>query len=187
MLKRQTGHLTHLVDDLLDVTRITANKIQLKMEPVELSDLVRRAISDYLPQFEDKGIELTCAFSDTPIELLADPVRLTQVVSNLVHNALKYSSRDSKVTIRLAREGDGSMAMFQVKDTGIGIEPELLPHLFEPFSQADRSLARSQGGLGLGLSIVKGMVELHGGSVEASSEGNGKGSTFTVHLPVTLA
>lgn len=104
-----------------------------------------------------------------------------------MHNALKYSSRDSKVTIRLAREGDGSMAMFQVKDTGIGIEPELLPHLFEPFSQADRSLARSQGGLGLGLSIVKGMVELHGGSVEASSEGNGKGSTFTVHLPVTLA
>jgi len=180
VLKPQTGQLTHLVDDLLDVTRITANKIQLKTERVELVSLVQRVIGDYQFQFEGKGIASAFSTDGGSITLMADPVRLTQIVGNLVHNAIKYSRRGDRVLVRVERTGDGREATIRISDTGSGIEPDLLPHLFEPFSQADRSLARSQGGLGLGLSIVKGMVDLHGGSGEATDQGPGQGPDFHV-------
>lgn len=184
ILKRQTGHLTHLVDDLLDVTRITTNKIQLKKQPIELVELLRRSITDYQRQLESKGISFETDLPDTRVMLEADPVRLQQAVGNLLHNALKFTPAGGQVHLSARQDQETSAWFITVEDTGSGIEPDILPQLFEPFSQADQSLARDFGGLGLGLSIVKGIVELHGGTIDGYSEGCGKGARFTIHLPV---
>ena len=182
--KRQGKLLTHLVDDLLDVTRITQNKIALKKENVELNELIIKAVQDYQSQFIDNGVKIEVKLT-LLIYIEADPSRLTQVIGNLLHNAAKFTSNNDLVVVTVSQDTNTSEAVITIQDTGIGIDPRVLGNLFEPFMQVDKSLDRSYGGLGLGLAIVKGMVELHGGRVEAFSEGLGKGAKFTIRLPLT--
>jgi PAS domain S-box-containing protein len=182
VIGRQVQHLTRLVDDLLDVSRITRNMIQLRKEPVALATIVARAVEAVRPLLDARKHELTVRVPSELILLEADPVRLTQVLVNLLSNAAKYTDESGLVTLTVERQG--SETMLRVRDTGIGIPPELLPKVFDLFTQADRSLDRSQGGLGIGLTLVRRLVELHGGTVRAFSEGPGKGSEFVVRLPV---
>lgn len=182
-VKRQVGQLTKLVDDLLDLTRINQNKIKLKMENVNLNDILKHVSQDLEPGYAAKSIQLRVELPPEPVFLSADPVRISQIVGNLLQNGLKYTQEAGDVALSL--ETENREAVIRVRDNGMGINRELLEHIFEPFTQADTSLDRSKGGgLGLGLSIVKGIAELHGGSVAAFSEGIGKGSIFTVRLPV---
>ncbi|MDD2234516.1 MAG: PAS domain S-box protein [Desulfitobacteriaceae bacterium] len=182
ILKRQTIQLSRLVDDLLDVTRISQNKISLKKESVILNELVIQVLEDYKGQLASKGVELEVELNSVPLTLEADPARLIQVIGNLINNAAKFTARGDTVWVKVCRDKDE--AVICVRDSGMGIKPDVLPKLFLPFSQVDSSLGRSSGGLGLGLSIVKGMVELHGGRVAAASEGLGKGAQFTICLPL---
>lgn len=179
IIDRQVSHLVALVDDLLDVTRITSGKIRLRNARLELTALLNGILSDN--RFLLRGTKLVTQL-DGPVWVDGDATRLTQVVENLLTNAAKFTPDGGKITVRLAREGN--LAALTVEDTGIGIEPELLSRLFEPFSQGDRSLDRSSGGLGLGLALVKGLVELHHGSVRALSHGVGAGARFEILLPL---
>jgi len=181
--KRQGKQLTNLVDDLLDVTRISQNKIALKKETVELNELINKAVQDFQPQFIDKNVKLEIELT-TPLFLEADPSRITQVIGNLLHNARKFTRNNDLVTVAVSTDTNNNEAVITVQDTGRGIDSNNLKDLFEPFTQVDKTLDRSLGGLGLGLAIVKGMVELHGGRVEAFSEGIGKGAKFTIWLPL---
>jgi CheY-like chemotaxis protein/two-component sensor histidine kinase len=165
------------------VTRISRGKIRLQRERVDLGDLMARTADDHQQLFATTGVELTVVRGDVPIHVDADPARLRQVLGNLLHNAAKFTPRGGRTTLSLERTGD-TTAVVTVRDTGAGVSQELLPRLFEPFMQAEKTLDRSAGGLGLGLALVKGLVELHGGSVAAHSDGPGKGATFTVQLPV---
>ncbi len=178
------NQLTHLVDDLLDITRIDQNKITLKKELVELRRIVQQAVADYQGQFTEKEISLETQLTADPIYLEADPARLTQIIGNLLHNAAKFTAKGDKTLVTVSQDLKTKEAVIRIKDSGIGIIPVLLPDLFQPFMQVDSTLDRSRGGLGLGLAIVKGMVELHGGSVAANSEGLGYGTQFTVRLPI---
>lgn len=187
IISRQTQQLTRMVDDLLDVTRINENKITLKMEPVELTGLVRRTLDDLQASFQQKGVTLHGEQPEQPIHLVADPVRLTQVLENLLHNSLKFTHTGDEVKVQVCLRRNRSTVQIRVRDTGTGIEAELLNRLFEPFTQADRSLARSQGGLGLGLAIARGIVERHKGRIEVNSAGKGKGTEFIITLPVPRA
>jgi two-component system CheB/CheR fusion protein len=191
LMERQVQTIARMVDDLLDVSRITQGKIQLQREPVELNDLLTRTIEQYRQAFEARGLELEVAIPDEPVRLDADPVRLEQIVSNLLTNALKFTRRGGRVSLSAQALEDGGPAgrreryvEIRVRDDGAGMDPDVLPRVFDPFVQADRSLARSQGGLGIGLTLVRNLVRLHGGEVEASSAGIGKGSEFVVRLPV---
>jgi PAS domain S-box-containing protein len=184
VIDRQVQHMARLLDDLLDVSRITHNKLDLRIERIELSAVVQNAIETCQPFIQRGGQKLTVTLPQHPVYLDADPVRLSQVFSNLLNNAAKYS--EPGCHIRLIGERQGSDVVVSVQDDGIGIAPQMLPRIFEIFSQAQRILERSQGGLGIGLSLVRGLVELHGGSVEAHSDGPGKGSTFTVRLPLVV-
>ena len=180
VIDRQVGHLARLVDDLLDVTRITRGKIRLQRSRVDFVDLIRRAVEDRHTVLENHEVAV-----DLPTQAIwidGDPTRLAQLLGNLLDNAAKFTPEDGKISVSLVRDKDS--AVLEVADTGLGIDPETLNRLFEPFAQADRSLDRSRGGLGLGLALVKGMVELHGGEVSAHSDGPGKGSRFTVKLPL---
>jgi CheY-like chemotaxis protein/two-component sensor histidine kinase len=170
------------VDDLLELTRITQNKIKLKRENINLNEIVYGSIEDIRPEFEKKGVTFRTRIQSSPVLLNADPVRINQIIGNILFNALKFTQEKGTVWVTLKTTKDD--AVIRVKDNGIGISPEILPHLFSPFTQADHSLDRSTGGLGLGLSIVKGIVDLHGGKVSAFSEGLGKGSTFEIRLPL---
>jgi PAS domain S-box-containing protein len=185
IIRRQVDHLVHIVDDLLDVTRIARNKVHLQREPVELGGLVRRTMDDHLPEFEVKAIALEGHIDPGPLWAKADGTRLMQVMGNLLGNALKFTSRGGRVDVGLRREGN--QAVLSVRDNGAGIAPEMRAHVFEPFIQAPQTLDRSRGGLGLGLSMVKGLVELHGGTVGVTSRGPGLGSEFTVRLPLVAA
>ena len=180
VIDRQVGHLSRLVDDLLDVTRITRGKIRLQRTRFDLVDLVRRAVDDYRSILDEH--EVAIELPSETIWIDGDPTRLAQVLGNLLHNAAKFTPEDGKVAVSLT-QAEGR-AVLEVADTGMGIDAETLKRLFEPFAQADRSLDRSRGGLGLGLALVKGMVELHGGEVSARSDGPGKGARFTIKLPV---
>ena len=182
IIERQTQHIARLVDDLLDVTRIARGKIELRREHADLAELVRRTLHDYAPVFQQSGIELETDLPGRPTWAIVDVTRIAQVVGNLLQNAAKFTPAGGKVRLTLSA-GEGC-AEIRVADTGAGIAPELLPGLFEPFMQGKQSLARTEGGLGLGLALVKGIVELHRGSVRAESEGPGKGATFVVHLPL---
>ncbi len=182
IMGRQIRQLTDMVDDLLDVTRISHNKIALKQERLNLNDLALSRAEDYQKIFEEKEIKLTVNIIRRPVSVDADPARLRQLMGNLLSNALKYTDRGGRVTLKVSRE-QGEAAI-SVKDTGIGIEPEVLPKLFTPFFQTDQSLDRRGGGLGLGLSIAKGIAELHGGTIRAASRGIGKGTEFIVCLPL---
>ncbi|ACL65079.1 histidine kinase [Anaeromyxobacter dehalogenans 2CP-1] len=182
VIARQVDHLTRIVDDLLDVTRIARGKIELRRERIDLSEVIARTAEDYRDLLDDRRIALEVELSAGPLWADADPTRVAQVVGNLLSNAAKFTPPGGRVTVRAAaREG---RAVIRVIDTGVGMPPELLGRIFEPFVQADRSLARSAGGLGLGLSLVKGIVELHGGAVEARSAGPGTGSELVIELPL---
>lgn len=182
IIKRQSVQLCRLVDDLLDITRITQNKVKLKKDIINLNELVLQAVSDIKSRFDAKGIFLNEEMPVIPVRLNADPARVTQMVENLLCNALKFTVNGGYTNVRVFEEKGN--AVIEVKDNGIGIKPEILSEIFEPFVQADESLDRHNGGLGLGLAITKGFVELHGGSISAFSDGPGKGSLFTVSLPV---
>jgi signal transduction histidine kinase len=181
VIERQVTHLRRLVDDLLDVSRITTGKIQLKRERIEMAEVVAKAIELISPMLEQRRQKLSTAVPVTGLVVRGDPTRLTQIVSNLLTNASKYSDvgGDVDVTVGLERE----QIVLRVLDNGCGIDPDLLPHVFDLFTQDQRRADRSQGGLGLGLAIVRSLVLLHDGSVEAHSQGLNRGSQFTVRLP----
>ncbi len=184
MIDRQVSHMVRLVDDLLDLSRISRGKILLCEERVDLVSLARATVEDHHGLFEDSGITLTAELPEEPVWVHGDATRLSQILGNLLQNARKFTDRGEGVVVRLRMEPAAGRALLRVEDTGIGMAPEMLARLFEPFSQADRSLDRSRGGLGLGLALAKGLAELHGGSVEATSPGVGQGSCFTVSLPL---
>ncbi len=183
MLERQARHMARLVDDLLDVSRITRGKIDLRPEPVDLAEVVRRAVESCHRMIEERRHRLSLALPTEPAWVEADPARLEQVVSNLLNNAAKYTPPGGRIAVSVERRGDE--AEVAVADDGAGIPPEMLGRIFDLFHQVDPSIARSQGGLGIGLTLVRRLVEMHGGSVEARSEGAGKGSAFTVRLPLS--
>jgi PAS domain S-box-containing protein len=185
VIERQAEHLTRLVDDLLDVTRIARGKIELRRTPIDLREVLLRAAEDYRAHLEDQGVAFQTELPDGKVWAEVDATRVTQVIGNLLHNAAKFTRRGDEV--RLAMVVVDGTAEIRVRDTGTGIEPALLPQLFGAFVQGERSLARAEGGLGLGLALVKGITELHGGRVSAASAGKGKGAEFVVRLPLVEA
>ncbi len=178
---RQVAHLTRLVDDLLDVTRIARGKIELRRADVDVAALAKRTAEDHRAVMEDRHLHLEVRVSDCPVLVNGDETRLAQVLGNLLHNAAKFTPGGGRVSL-LVREEDGR-AVLRVSDTGPGIPPDVLPTIFEPFTQAKQTLARSEGGLGLGLALVKGLVGLHGGEVAVNSA-TGSGTEFVVNLPL---
>lgn len=185
IIKRQVEHVTRLVDDLLDATRIARGKIELERERLDLVDLVQRTVADHHDVFEKSGIALDLSAPQSPIWLSGDATRLAQVLGNLLGNAVKFTERGGRVSIDLSKSDD--IAVLQVRDDGIGIVPDVLPLIFKPFGQAAQGLDRRRSGLGLGLAVAKGLVELHHGSIEAASEGPGRGARFTIRLPTTAS
>ncbi|HEX6900632.1 MAG TPA: ATP-binding protein [Thermoanaerobaculia bacterium] len=183
-MERQVGHMVRLIDDLLDVSRISRGKVELKRERVELASVVYQAVEAARPLAQRARHELNVTLPPEPIYLNADPVRLAQVFGNLLNNACNYSEPGGKVWLTAERRGGD--AIVKVKDTGVGIPPDQLEGIFEMFAQVDRSLERSRGGLGIGLTLVKRLVEMHEGTVTAYSEGPGQGSELTVRLPVPV-
>jgi len=181
IISRQTKHLARLVDDLLDMSRITRGKIELRKEVVELAAALQRAVETTAPLMEARNHDLQLFLPDEPVWLEADPARLEQILSNLLNNAAKYSERGGKIWLSAERAAEE--IVLRIRDAGIGIPKELLPRVFDLFTQAERSLDRSQGGLGIGLALVKNLVQMHGGSVSVHSEGLGAGSEFVVRLP----
>jgi len=181
MMDRQLEHLVRLVDDLLDVSRIIRNKIDLRKEPIDLTAAVERALETAQPVIDAHGHEVKVSMPSRPISVEADLIRLAQVIANLLTNAARYSQKPGLIWLNL--EQQGAEAVVRVRDQGIGIETELLPRIFDLFVQGDHSLARAQGGMGIGLTLVKRLVEMHGGHVSASSAGQGQGSEFVVRLP----
>ncbi|MGH7559486.1 MAG: response regulator [Gemmatimonadales bacterium] len=184
LMGRQTDQLTRLVEDLLDVSRITLGKIRLRREPLDLARIIHEAVEASRPFVEARRHRLEVAVPERPLLLEGDGARLTQVVANLLNNAAKYQHDQGRIDIDVARE-DGT-AVVRIRDEGFGIPPELLPRIFEPFTQGEVSQIRVQGGLGLGLALVKSLVEMHGGSVVAMSGGPDRGSEFVVRLPCLL-
>jgi PAS domain S-box-containing protein len=185
MMDRQLSHMVRLIDDLLDVSRISRNKMELRRTSVFLRDAVSAAVETARPAIESAGHELTVTLPEESVHLDADLTRLAQVFSNLLTNAAKYTEQGGKIWLSASLVG--SEAVLTVQDTGIGIPAEALPRIFDMFSQVDRSVERATGGLGIGLALVKGLVEMHGGTVAAASDGEGAGTTFTVRLPVLIS
>ncbi len=184
VIGRQVHQLTRLVDDLLDVSRITRGKIELRKERIELAAVVNVAVEASRPLIEKWSHELIVTIPPQPIYLDADPTRLAQVLQNLLNNAAKYMDQGGRIGVTAQRQDE--QVLLRVKDTGIGIPPEMLPRIFDMFMQVDHSLERAEGGLGIGLTLVKRLIEMHGGTIEAHSEGAGKGSEFIVRLPVAV-
>jgi PAS domain S-box-containing protein len=185
LIERQVIHIARLLDDLLDVARIMQGKIRLKMERCDLTKIIMHAVEGCLPLIEARRHQLVLSLSDEPQWLEGDATRLEQIITNLLNNAAKYTEEGGKIT--LSTERTGNYALIRVEDTGVGIAPDLLAHVFDLFIQADRSLAHSQGGLGLGLTLVRQLVEKHEGTVTAASAGIGQGSVFTVRLSLLPA
>jgi signal transduction histidine kinase len=181
LVMRQVRHMTRLVDDLLDVSRITRGVILLRKEILDLGVVLARVVETVRPLADSRRQILDVSAPPKPIGLQGDPARLEQILLNLLNNAVKFTPEEGQ--IRIASRLEGSEAVVQVRDTGIGIEPDMLPRVFDLFTQADRSLDRPQGGMGIGLTLVRRLAELHGGTVHASSGGPGQGSTFEVRLP----
>jgi two-component system CheB/CheR fusion protein len=189
VIDRQIGNMARLVDDLLDAARITRGQVQLRTQPLVLQEVLERSIENVRPLIETRKHRLGASVPPEPIRLTGDFTRLEQVFSNLLNNASKYTPTGGVVDVTVVTQpaqpdGCGAEAVVRVRDNGIGIPPELLPRVFDLFVQADQSLARSQGGLGIGLSLVRRLVEQHGGRVTASSAGTGRGSEFVVYLPL---
>jgi signal transduction histidine kinase len=185
VIARQVGHLTRMVDDLLDVSRLARGRIELRRARLDLGELVRRVGEDHRLLFASGGVDLEVSAPEEPVPVDGDATRLAQLLGNLLQNSAKFTPRGGRVTIAVVVE-EGRAAL-RVQDTGAGIEAGLLQSVFEPFVQAERTLARSRGGLGLGLPLVKGLAELHGGSVEARSAGPGAGAEIVVRLPLSSA
>jgi len=183
VIGRQTHQMTRLIGDLLDVTRVARDKLQLQKERLDLHELVRRVVEDHRDLFLSAGVELNLKAVAGELPVLGDRTRITQMVGNLLQNASKYTQRGGVTTVSLQRDGEHH-AVIRVADNGCGIPADLLPRMFEPFAQGDTTLDRSKGGLGLGLAVVKGLAQLHGGSAAVRSDGPGKGAEFTLRLPL---
>ena len=187
MMQRQLSHMVRLVDDLLDASRISRDKLELRMERVELGTVVHEAVQACRPQLQAASLQLEVAVPDgDAIALDADPVRLVQVLCNLIGNAVKYTDAGGRIHVTLERD-DATAARISIKDTGIGIPGDMLEHVFEMFTQVDRSLERMSGGLGIGLTLARRLVEMHGGTLSARSDGPGHGTELIVRLPVLAA
>jgi signal transduction histidine kinase len=184
MMERQVRQLAGLVDDLLDVSRITRGQINLRKQTLELSEVVAQAVEASRPFLEARQHHFDVQLPDEPIFVEADPTRLSQVILNLLNNAAKYTEDGGYISLSVERSG--AEVILRIRDSGMGISPETLPKIFELFVQGERTLDRAQGGLGIGLTVVRRLVELHGGSVQAFSEGLGRGSEFVVHLPTAI-
>jgi signal transduction histidine kinase len=182
MMDRQVGHMVNLVDDLLDVSRVRSGKITLRNERVSLREVVDEAVEACRPGLDEKSHTLILEIASAPLMVNGDKTRLVQVVANLLTNASKYSDPGSLIRITAAH--DGNEAVLRVSDAGVGIASHMLPTLWDMFTQVRETLDKAQGGLGIGLSLVKKLVELHGGVATAKSDGVGKGSTFIVRLPL---
>lgn len=183
VLERQSSHMAGLLDGLLDVSRIIQGKVVIKSTVVDLAAICREVLSDATSRLRGRTLEVATDLPDGPIQVEGDPVRLTQIIDNLISNALKFTLDGGAV--RVALDHDENDALLNVSDTGVGIQADLLPHIFEVFRQSEQSLDRSSGGLGLGLALVKLLVEAHGGTVEVSSGGKDQGATFMVRIPIT--
>ncbi len=189
MMERQVEHMVRLVDDLLDVSRIMRGKVELRREPVDIATVVARAVETAQPIIEAEGHQLTVSLPPAPLWVNGDLVRLAQVVGNLLNNAAKYTERGGSIWLSAeltSRERERPEVLIRVRDSGIGIAADLLPRVFDMFFQAAHRASESQGGLGIGLSLVRRLVELHGGTVEAHSGGRGQGSEFVVRLPLLV-
>jgi len=182
VIERSAAAQAQLVDDLLDVSRVERGELRLYVRPVDLTAVVEAAIEAVRPAATARGTAIVAELDATAGPVVGDPARLQQVTWNLLSNAIKFTPHGGRVVVGLSRQGDH--AGLTVRDDGLGIDPEFLPHVFERFRQADSSRTRAFGGLGLGLAIVRHLVEAHGGTVEAASEGTGKGASFTVRLPI---
>ena len=180
--ERQLKHMARLLDDLLDVSRFSQGKIELRKTTVDLSTVVSHAVENAMPLVEAKGHHLSVSLPAADVRMQGDPTRLEQVVTNLLNNAAKYTEPGGEIALTAEQEGDE--LVIRVKDTGIGLSERMIPRVFDLFAQADISLDRTQGGLGIGLTLVRSLVELHGGSIDVESPGLGHGSEFTVRLPV---
>jgi signal transduction histidine kinase len=185
IIERQIGQMVRLINDLLDVSRITRGKMALKDETVGIGEVIETALETSRPLLEEAGVTLRMSVPETPLYVRGDRLRLAQVFSNLLNNAAKYTERGGTVTLTAAREG--GQAVVCVRDTGVGIPPDVLPRVFELFTQVDRTLNRSQGGLGIGLALVQRIVRLHAGTVSVQSAGVGMGAEFVVRLPTPKA
>lgn len=185
VLERQVLQMVRLIDDLLDISRVTKGKLELRLESVDLGAVIRHAVESSRPAIEAGDHNLVLALPLEPVMLRADHARLSQVFANLLNNAAKYSEAGGRIEVSL--ETSTRDAIVEIRDSGIGIEPDMLPRVFDMFVQKDQTLERARGGLGIGLTLVRSIVELHGGRVEASSDGAGRGSSFTVRLPRTVA
>jgi signal transduction histidine kinase/ActR/RegA family two-component response regulator len=183
MFARQITHLSRIVDDVLEVSRITRGKVDLRRERLDLAELLRCIMTDHAPAFACKDVSLHYTPPSMPIWIHGDATRLTQVIGNLLHNACKFTDRGGSVTVRIEPDAAAGRVWVAIQDTGIGLDPHVLAHVFEPFVQARQNLDRSRGGLGLGLAMVHGLVRMHGGEVRAASDGPGTGSEFRFCLP----
>lgn len=184
VIERQVTHMARLVDDLLDVSRVTRNTLELRNARVDLREIVGTAVDTVRPLFEAVNHTLTMSLPPEPAPVVGDSARMLQIIGNLLNNAAQYTDPGGRIDVSLVRESDH--VVLRVRDNGIGIGPDLLPKIFELFVQGDRTQRRASGGLGVGLSLAKRLVELHGGSIAAHSEGLGRGSTFTVKLPAAV-
>jgi signal transduction histidine kinase/CheY-like chemotaxis protein len=182
VLQRQASHLARLIDDLLDVARITRDKIELQRQNLIAQDIVERALEVARPMFAERRQSVTVDAPSEPLRIDGDMVRITQVVGNLLTNAAKFSPDGARIHVAASRAADGQVQI-RVRDEGAGIDAQILPHVFDLFVQGDQSLDRAQGGLGIGLTVAKRLIELHGGRIEVASAGPGRGSEFTITLP----
>src|SRR4026207_957891 len=182
LMEQQLTRMVRLVDDLLEVSRITGGKIELRKEPVALATVVESAVETSRPLIEAAAHQLDLALSLEPLVIEADPVRMAQVISNLLNNAAKYTQEGGRIELTAVQDGDE--AVVTVRDNGLGIPADMLPRVFEMFAQVDRTLKRAQGGLGIGLALARSLVEMHGGRIEARSKGLNQGSEFVLHIPL---
>ena len=191
LMERQIEHMVRLVDDLLDVSRITRGKIEIQRQAVDLAAVVARAVESSRPLIDSRNHKLNVVLPKEPLTVEADPIRLAQVFWNLLNNAAKYTPEGGSITLAIQREkANGQIpeaASIHVRDTGMGIPANMLGKVFDMFTQMDRTLDRADGGLGIGLTLVRRLVEMHGGTVQALSEGPGMGSEFIVHLPLSVS
>ncbi len=187
IIDRQVAHMARLVDDLLDVARISRGKMLVHLDPLDLTELVRTTVADHRPIFDAVGVSLQVELAAAPLTVRGDRTRVSQVIGNLLQNAAKFTDRGGHVLVRLAPAPDVDAAEISVADSGIGFPPALAEHVFEPLRHPSLDADPRRGGLGLGLALVKGLVELHGGTVSAASDGHGRGATFTIRLPLDAA